>query len=360
MTITIDGTEISGATIDGTDVQEITIDGTVAWVVYDPNIYLGYEGGNNIEKLNSSGSNVWTYSEGSVVKNISVDNEGYIYSITSDGQIEKIDNNGNGVWSLGAFAYSGWDIEVDKDGLIYATGSSREWFSFASTYQYDSKVKIISSSGDIVTSKTLIASGSTNSEVEIKGLAVDANGYVYVGGISSVMKLDNNLNSQWEYTNHSNTVTDVAVDIDGYVYSTSLDQTVHKINSSGSNNWIYYGFEGDVRNVAVDINGYVYAVGTHDYGQFTTQAVAKINSSKDLVWKEGGSIDIGIPTLVEVDKDGCVYVAGYNSGQYFDYPYVYKFNSDSSVIWKNTSFTDGNYINGLAVDPGTYGAGHWS
>lgn len=29
--VSIDGTDISGATIDGTDVQEITIDGTVAW-----------------------------------------------------------------------------------------------------------------------------------------------------------------------------------------------------------------------------------------------------------------------------------------------------------------------------------------
>lgn len=36
MTISIDGTSITGATIDGIDVQEITVDGTSVWTAGGP------------------------------------------------------------------------------------------------------------------------------------------------------------------------------------------------------------------------------------------------------------------------------------------------------------------------------------
>jgi len=44
--ISIDGTDITGATIDGTDVQEITVDGDVVFSAFPSNVFEDFESGN--------------------------------------------------------------------------------------------------------------------------------------------------------------------------------------------------------------------------------------------------------------------------------------------------------------------------
>ena len=63
----------------------------------------------------------------------------------------------------------------------------------------------------------------------------------------------------WKYEGHSDDVRAVAVDADGYVYSGSSDNTVHKITPDGDEEWVYTGHSNTVRAVAVDSDGYVYS-----------------------------------------------------------------------------------------------------
>ena len=50
--ISIDGTDITGATIDGTDVQEITVDDDVVFSASQPKIYhLGGDAGSEIDDI---------------------------------------------------------------------------------------------------------------------------------------------------------------------------------------------------------------------------------------------------------------------------------------------------------------------
>jgi len=55
--ISIDGTDITGATIDGTDVQEITVDGDVVFSA-GPTLIEGFETGN----LNDYGGDTGAFS----------------------------------------------------------------------------------------------------------------------------------------------------------------------------------------------------------------------------------------------------------------------------------------------------------
>ncbi|ASV44528.1 hypothetical protein PBI_SCTP2_513 [Salicola phage SCTP-2] len=127
---------------------------------------------------------------------------------------------------------------------------------------------------------------------------------VYATGYdnNSVYKIDSLGNELWAFSNHTDSVRALAVDIEGNVYSGSDDNTVRKIDSSGSELWVFSKHTSSVESVAVDQNGNVYS-GSRD------NTVRKLDSTGNELWK-------------------------------------YETNNDR--IW------------GIAVDPGTVDAGFWT
>ena len=65
----------------------------------------------------------------------------------------------------------------------------------------------------------------------------------------------------WEFTGTAQEIRGVAVDAQGYVYSCGDDQKVMKISPGGQKVWEFTGCAGRVNGVTVDAQGYVYSGG---------------------------------------------------------------------------------------------------
>ena len=197
------------------------------------------------------------------------------------------------------------------------------------------------------------------------GIAVDADGYVYVadtdnhrvqkftssGGFVTKWGSYGSGDGQFKYPEG------VAVSADGCVYvSDSSNHRVQKFTSSGTfvTKWGSYG-SGDGQfdyssGVAVDADGYVYVIDA------LNRRVQKFTSSGTFVTKWGsygsGDGQFTYPEGVAVSADGCVYVVDrYNRR-------VQKFTSSGAFVTKWGSYGSGDgqfdYSSGVAVDADGY------
>ena len=245
----------------------------------------------------------WNFSGHSkYVNSLAVDNDGYVYSASSDNTIKKINSNGNEVWSFDGHSDNVRSVAVDSDGYVYSASD-------------DNTVKKIDNSGNEVWSF------NAHSD-DVKGVAVDNDGYVYsASDDNTVKKIDNSGNEVWSFNGHSSSIYDVAVDSDGYVYSGSNNEIVKKIDSTGNEVWSYNGDSGSIKRIAVDSDGYVYSVNTTSTGDDT---VKKIDNSGNEVWSfDGHSSSI---SDVAVDNDGYVYSGSHDNT-------VKKIDSSGNEIW---------------------------
>jgi len=114
------------------------------------------------------------------------------------------------VWKFTGHTDDVYAVAVDNNGNVYS-GSS------------DNTVRKISSSGNEVWKFT----GHTD---DVYAVAVDNNGNVYSGSSdNTVRKISPDGNQIWRFTGHTGVVYAVAVDNNGNVYSGSTDNTVRKI-----------------------------------------------------------------------------------------------------------------------------------
>lgn len=89
------------------------------------NIYSG-AGDGYVYKINSeNGEEIWHYLYGSVVRNISVDNLGYVYITGNSGEVHKLDSNGNLIWKFSVSESIMRSICI-KDSNIYIGGDNNE------------------------------------------------------------------------------------------------------------------------------------------------------------------------------------------------------------------------------------------
>jgi len=200
--ITIDGTEIAGATINE-DIQEITIDGVTAW-----------------QRLTGAK---------------------YIYAGGSGGTLHKIDSEGNEIWTRENVSNTISAIEVDSNGNIFVGdhgGNVKKYLS-DNTFEWEYQ-------------------GHTEFE-SINHLAIGPNDYIYSASADNeVHKINQSGNNEWKYTGHGSYVNCVGVDSNGNVYSGDSNNEVHKI-SGGSQDWIYTEHEDKVEALAIGPNDFIYS-----------------------------------------------------------------------------------------------------
>ena len=168
---------------------------------------------------------------------------GYVYSVGSYGYLRKINaNTGNEVtsdnWPVKANNGAISSVTVDKNGYIYSV--------------FDSLIHKF----DPSTGSKIWSSNSSNYPVSV---AVDNNGYAYVGTTNSTVHKYSVTDGTeitsggWPFDKHTGGVRNIAAAVDGTVYTGSRDDTVKKINSDGTEAWTYTGFNENITAVAVGI-----------------------------------------------------------------------------------------------------------
>ncbi|MDP6288529.1 MAG: SBBP repeat-containing protein, partial [Acidimicrobiales bacterium] len=313
-----------------------------------------------------------------------------------DAFVSKLDSSGDLVWAKsfgGGETDESLSVAVDSSGNVYTTGRFMATVDFdpgagteelTSVGTHDVFVSKLDSSGNYVWAKNFGAAAGMFSFNRGEAVAVDSSDNVYITGSfigtvdfdpgpgtanftvvdgndkTFVLKLDSSGNLVWVKRIGSRTVTSIALDSSGNIYTTGdfsgtadfdpgpgttnltqngggYDAFVSKLNSSGDLVWAKsFGSSGSKtlysNSVAVDSSGNVYTTGqlwsTADFdpGPGTTNLtsvagtdvfVSKLDSSGDLVWAanfggDGMSAERG--TSVTVDSSGNAYFTGEFNG----------------------------------------------
>jgi len=387
----------SGASAYG---QSIAVDGT-------GNVYLGgYIQSANLTtptltkigttdafaiKLDSTGAITWAKNfggNGATVRGygIAVDGTGNVYlggefmsenltapALTKKGAIDafaiKLDSTGAITWAknfggngFGGGRANGRSIAVDSFMNVYLGGSFDDCISLTTPVltkigNTDAFAIKLDSSGTITWAKNF--GGSSGATVNVKSIAADGTGNVYLGG----------------YFNGASLTTPALTKIG------SDDAFAIKISSTGITAWAR-NFGGSVAyanclSIAVDNIGNVYLGGTFQNANLTTPALTrigyidalalKLNPTGATVWAKNfasiaGATSYTYPTAV--DAYGNVYLAGHFDGQKFTLggvsltkigskdAFIAKLDASGTVLWaKNFGGSGASaYSQSIAVD----------
>lgn len=278
------------------------------------------------------------------------------FNLTSAGNtdifISKLDASGSFVWAVkmgGDSAETGYSIEVDAVGNIYATGSFKDTVDFdpgSGTYDLisagqDIFITKIDASGSFVWAKSM--KGTSNTVAEGNSIAIDASGNIYSTGYFKdsvdfdpgtdtfnligvnndvfVSKLDASGNFVWA-KKMGGTATEkgvsIKVDASGNVYTTGIFQTVADFDpGTGTSNLT-------------------------SIGQFDI-FISKLDASGNFVWaKSFGGTNSDYGNVLSIDASGNIY----SSGQYFG---TIDFDPGSGTYNLTSAGTWDIYINKLDV-----------
>ncbi|MDD2890823.1 MAG: SBBP repeat-containing protein [bacterium] len=266
-------------------------------------------------------------------------------------------------------------IAVDKNGNVYVAG-----FTSDSMTANDYATIKYNSSGD--TMWTRIYNGTDNTDDEVRAMAIDDSGNVYVAGYSNgsgtyddyvTIKYNSSGDTMWlrRYNgpgNGNDIVRAMTVDASGNVYVTgtsiesgdswSYNYATIKYNSSGAEQWVrrYDGpgnANDDATAIAVDENGNVYVTGeSKGAGTEYDYATIKYNSSGDTMWTRrynGTNNYYDRAHAIAVDNNGNVYVTGESDSDYT----TIKYNNSGAEQWVRRYDGPGNtndYVTAIAVD----------
>jgi hypothetical protein len=269
-----DFTELARFDRDGNEIWRFEFGAAVYSIATDSDCFL-YIGTNNdtVHKLDEDGNEIWVYSGGFTgnVNDIAVDPDGFVYAGSSDDTVRKLDSDGNEVWIINVgdscfglaidqassvyagarsdlvkieedgngdpqiqWTYTGFPsnlrgVGVDTNGFVYACSNS-------TTGENSVVCKLDASNGAEVWCNATIAG-----EENINTLSTSPDGSIYVGSSENeLVKLDNAGNVVWRFSfapsGDNASVISSALDIEGFVYGGSNDNTLRKIEEDGSGN----------------------------------------------------------------------------------------------------------------------------
>lgn len=312
-----------------------------------------------VAKLSPNGELIWNTFLGGIQDDegyaIAVDGNGNIYvagftgdtwgspvqgySGGPDGFAAKLSPSGGLLWNtfLGSSAYDfGYGIAVDANGNVYVSGESyATWGSPLRAYSggySDAFLAKLSPSGAL-TWNTFLGGGGSGADRSYS-VTTDGSGNAYVTGYSS---------SNWGSPIQS--------------FHGGTDAIVVKVTPSGAIAWNTFvggsGYE-HADDIAVDGGGNIYLSGD-SFGAWGSPIrpftggerdafAAKLNSSGALLWNTflGGS-GVDYAMAVAVNGNGKAYVMGYSDGTW------------GSPVWPY----HGGYFDAYAVELGSTGALNW-
>ncbi|KJU86218.1 PKD domain containing protein [Candidatus Magnetobacterium bavaricum] len=258
-------------------------------------------------------------------------------------------------------------IAIDSGGNAYITGYTYSTdFPVNNAYQSeiaginDAYVTKFSASGTYIPYSTYLGG---EAEDETTGIAVDANGNVYITGFTSSTQTFPRINA-----------------LQPTHWGGTYDSFVAKLDSFGSPYFsTYVGGNGSDRakGIAVDTNNNLYIVGSTTSTNFppaitaiqgalkgmTDAFVAKLDSSGQTLnyWKYLGGSDIDIANAIAVHKNGNIYIAGETAST--DFPTLTPYKKTNSGYYdafmarlisdNSTTLQFSTYLGGSADDKAT-------
>jgi hypothetical protein len=329
------------------------------------NIYLagftygslnGKNAGNDdafVHKYNSSGTELWTRQFGTsgydLATSIALDKSGNVYvagyttgslNSTNAGSwdlfIRKYNSSGTELWT-NQFGTSDYDIStslaVDSKGDVYMSGITLGSIGNTAAGSYDVFLCKYNSIG----TELWIRQFGTPSHDEIRSIALDGGGNVYVAGHT------NGLLSKNSYG--------------------SFDCIIRKYDTSGAEIWTWqFGSpEADYAySIALDVKGNIYVAGETIGTLGTTNAgisdafVRKYNSTGTEIWtKQFGTSNRDEVRSIAVDGSGNVYITGLSRGSPNTNSdiFINKYNSSGTEIWTQQFGTPvSDFVNSLKLD----------
>ncbi|TDN38441.1 T9SS type A sorting domain-containing protein [Hymenobacter sp. UV11] len=260
------------------------------------------------------------------------------------------------------------DLAVDAAGNVYVTGSS-DYITFFGNQNVDYTTVKYSPAGDRVWESRYDAPQST-SQAPIydyaKAVAVDAEGNVYVTGISgndyATVKYNAAGQQVWASRLAGGSAADVAVDLAGNVLVTGTqadDYATVKYSASGQQLWVarYNGPTNgpdEAKVVAVDAAGNVVVTGS-SATDYATVSYAPDGQQQWAMRYNGPGNDYDAPQDMAVDAAGNAYVTGTSVGVGTGADYAtLKYSRTGQLQWAaryNGGSNSGDYANAIALDP---------
>ena len=267
-------------------------------------------------------------------------------------------------------------VAVDQDGNVYVAG-----YSTSTTTGTDYRLVKYGPDGTEIWNRRY--DGAVHGQDQITGLALDADGNVYVTGSAQevptnpngsvyhdivTLKYDTNGNRLWinrydDSFHYDDVATAIAVDADGNAYVTGYFHLGHysvtiKIGPDGHTLWknTYIGPNNQGLKpfaLAVDAAGNSYITGTSASGEICE--TVKYRTDGAFLWvasfDSGNGANLG--TDIAVDQNDSVYVTGLSATGLYVYGTVtLKYNSGGSELWHEVYRVNPNYPgeSALAVD----------
>lgn len=300
---------------------------------------------------------------------IAVDGAGNVYvagfkdnATNTDFLVIKYNSSGDTVWTRtynSGDSASAINVAADHAGNVYATGTTKSGTWDYVTIKYDRDGNEEWASPAIYNS--LSQDGAW-------GVAPDASGNVYVGGMAHgkfvTIKYNSDGTEMWNkmYGTASDAGSHgIAVDEAGYIYSsgwfsnlTNSDFVTIKYTPSGDTVWTRV-FDSGKDDASYDVaarGGYVYAAGPSIGSADYDSRLMKYDSDGNLVWNktyDSGNNDVA--SGVAVDADGFVYLSCVSNMNYL----VMKYSPSGDTLW--TKVNDSGENEGawaVAVDDSGY------
>lgn len=267
----------------------------------DGNVYAGVD--NSVIRFNSTtGTYTNLVNVGQHIYAIAVDEDSNIF-VGVDAQIQKISSEGAQLWSAEGMGAC-YSVAVDKNGYSYAGG-------------YNHILLKYTPDGDQV--------WETDTDYMVRGIAVDDNGYVYTCTSNNIRVHSLSGSQLSNFGVGGNTPYCVTLG-DGYVYAGCTSGLVYKIINTydynpGAAADYFQSASDTVRSVAVDEEGYIYT-------SHSSQNITKNTPEGRTVWKYTSNTEHKI--FIDIDSVGGIYAA-------FEPGNVKKFN-DTTLIVKKAAF----------------------
>lgn len=238
-----------------------------------------------VRKIDLEGQEVWSFDEEGEesILSLAVGQDG-IYTGSEGGMVRHISFQGQEIWSNTEAVEDVNALTVDDKGAVYAGGESGVLMK-------------LNSEGEMIWKDDF-------SVFTIHALAhyEDA---LYVGYFRNVAKLTLEGEEVWEDEYFDSRVTDLEITDQGIVYASSWDESVGKITSKGEKKSVFEDYEGFVKGVTVGSGGSVYTAAGFDIFKVT---------QGELDWVHENAGD-GFVEHITIDNDGQVY---FTSGSRID------------------------------------------
>ena len=270
------------------------------------NIYSG-SWDDTIRKIASNGTQLWKYTGHSnrVYGIVIGNNNEYVYSVASDDTVRKLNaSDGSEIWVNTDSPGDTIDIDIDNAGNLYVAGSNifmkidsngnqiwnyteedgRAVYSDSSVFlgtDNGNLIKLDSSDGSVLWDKSIFDS------LFIHSMDADPDGYIYMGGSNGLAaKASSDGNIVWKTSLHSRRVTDIVIDNNGNIYTSSLDETIKKtLDECGDNNL-------STKCLCVP--------NLNDWENITTEITTEYCVVNDTLILNNGTIDVGIDKRIDL------------------------------------------------------------